>query len=280
MKEFYSRLLELLGQHRRIAVATVVKAEGSTPRESGAKMMVLPDGSTSGTVGGGALERVVTEDALRALKEGCGFLQQYDLGAKADDGIGAICGGKATVLVEVLNAGELLLICGGGHIGLALARMGAELGFRVIVADTRKEYSVKDRFPEGVEVVSARPSGRKVLSLVDADTYVVILTHSHVIDKDALRALAPSAARYVGMIGSRGKVRRILAELAGEGMERGSLRRVHAPIGLDLGAETPAEIAVAILAEMVHFRRRGVSSPSSLRLMGRSKRSGRHTHNG
>jgi len=240
----------------------------------------LPDGSTSGTVGGGALERVVTEDALRALKEGCGFLQQYDLGAKADDGIGAICGGKATVLVEVLNAGELLLICGGGHIGLALARMGAELGFRVIVADTRKEYSVKDRFPEGVEVVSARPSGRKVLSLVDADTYVVILTHSHVIDKDALRALAPSAARYVGMIGSRGKVRRILAELAGEGMERGSLRRVHAPIGLDLGAETPAEIAVAILAEMVHFRRRGVSSPSSLRLMGRSKRSGRHTHNG
>ena len=280
MKAFYSRLLELLGEHRRIALATVVKAEGSTPRESGAKMMVLPDGSTFGTVGGGALERAVTEDSLRALKEGGGFLREYDLKAKSENGIGAICGGKATVLVEVLQAGERLLICGGGHIGLALARMGAELGFRVTVADPRKEYSGADRFPAGVEVLRARPSGGKVLGLVDADTYVVILTHSHAIDKDALRALAPSAARYVGMIGSRGKVRSILTELVGEGMERRHLRRVHAPIGIDLGAETPAEIAVAILAEIVHVRRRGASSPVSLKETVRFQRTGRRSRHG
>jgi xanthine dehydrogenase accessory factor len=265
MKEFYSWLLELLGEHRRIALATVVNAEGSTPREFGAKMIVLPDGSTHGTVGGGALEQRVMEDALDAFKEGAGFLREYDLRAGKAGGIGAICGGKATVLVEILRAGERLLICGGGHIGLELARMGTSLGFRVTVVDSRKDYSGGDRFPEGVEVLRARPSGRKALGLVDADTYVVILTHSHALDKDALRALAPSRARYVGMIGSRAKVSRVLAELAKEGVDQRHLARVHAPVGLDIGAETPAEIAVAILAEIVHVRHRGSSSPVSLR---------------
>jgi xanthine dehydrogenase accessory factor len=267
MKEFYVRLLALLEEHRRLAVATVVRAEGSTPRESGAKMLVLPDGSTHGTVGGGALEKAVTADALRALGEGRGFIREYSLRGKRQGGIGAMCGGKATVLVEVLGAGERLLVCGGGHIGLSLARMGAELGFRVTVVEPRRDYSSAGRFPEGVEILRARPADRRALSLVDADTYVVILTHSHLLDKEALRALAPSAARYIGMIGSREKVRRVLAELAREGVERGSLRRVHAPVGLDIGAETPAEIAVAILAEMVHVRRRSASSPVSLRLV-------------
>jgi xanthine dehydrogenase accessory factor len=280
MKEFYSRLLELLVEHRRIALATVVNAKGSTPREFGAKMLVLPDGSTTGTVGGGGLEKKVTEDALLALKEGTGFLRQYDLRAKKGRGIGAICGGKATVLVEVLQAGERLLICGGGHIGLALARMASGLGLRVTVVDPRKAYSGGNRFPEGVEVVRARPAGRKVLGLVDADTYVVILTHSHALDKEALRALAPSRARYIGMIGSRAKVRRILSELVKEGVDRRHLGRVHAPVGLDIGAETPAEIAVAILAEVVHVRRRGASSPASLKEPFRVQRTGRRRRHG
>jgi xanthine dehydrogenase accessory factor len=265
MKEFFSRLLELLGEHRRIALATVVKAEGSTPREFGAKMVVLPDGSTHGTVGGGALEKIVTEEAIGALKEGAGFLREYDLRANRAGGIGAICGGKATVLVEILRAGERLLICGGGHIGLELARVGAALGFRVIVVDPRKDFSAAGRFPDGVEVLRALPAGRRVLGLVDSDTYVVILTHSHALDKEALRALAPSNARYVGMIGSRAKVKRVLAELKKGGVDIGQLDRVHAPIGLDIGAETPAEIAVAIVAEIVHVRRRGASSPVSLK---------------
>jgi len=265
MKEFYSRLLELLGEHRRIALATVVKAEGSTPRDSGAKMVVLPDGTTHGTVGGGALENRVVKEALQALDNGSGFLRQYDLKAKKGGGIGAMCGGKATVLVEILSAGERLLICGGGHIGLELARMGAALGFRVTVVDPRKGFSVAGRFPEGVDVLRARPSGRKVLGLVDADTYIVILTHSHFLDKEALGALAPSRARYIGMIGSRAKVARILAMLEKEGVDGRALARVHSPVGLDIGAETPAEIAVAILAEMVHVRRRGESSPISLK---------------
>ena len=280
MKEFYSRLLELLGEHRRIALATVVNAEGSTPREFGAKMIVLLDGSTHGTVGGGALEKKVTEDAMQALKDGPGFLREYDLRAKKGSSLGAICGGKATVLVEILQAGERLLICGGGHIGQSLARMGSGLGFRVTVVDPRKDYSGGDRFPEGVEVMRARPAGRNVLGLVDADTYVVILTHSHALDKDALRALAPSNARYIGMIGSRAKVRRILRELAREGVDRRHLGRVHAPVGLDIGAETPAEIAVAILAEIVHIRRRGASSPVSLKGASRAGGKGRSRRHG
>jgi len=280
MKEFYSRLLELLGEHRRIALATVVKAEGSTPRDSGAKMVILPDGTTHGTVGGGALENRVVKEALQALDDGSGFLRQYDLSAKKGGGIGAICGGRATVLVEILSAGERLLICGGGHIGLELARMGAAMGFRVTVADPRKDFSAPGRFPGGVDVLRARPSGSRVLGLVDADTYIVILTHSHSLDKEALRALAPRGARYVGMIGSRAKVARILAELRKEGMDGRVLSRVHAPIGLDIGAETPAEIAVAILAEMVNIRRRGETSPISMKGKCASNARGRRPSHG
>jgi xanthine dehydrogenase accessory factor len=265
MKEFLSRVAELLGEHGTLALVTVIKAEGSTPRAHGAKMAVLPDGGTFGTIGGGVLELAAVKDALAAIRAGEGFLREYALVAKSRKGLGALCGGKATVLVEVLRLGERLIICGGGHIGLVLARMAVELGFRVVVVDPREEFSDRDRFPAGVEVLHAEPAGREVAALVDQNTYVVILTHSHVIDKEALRVLAPSKAAYVGMIGSRNKVAQVLKQLGREGVPREALERVHAPVGLDIAAETPAEIAVSILSEMVHFRRRGASSPESLK---------------
>ena len=268
IREFYGMLVELLDRYHTVALVTVVETRGSAPREGGAKMLVLPDGKTHGTIGGGVLERLLTDEALQAIKDGKGFLRDYDLVEESEGGIGSKCGGRSKVLVEVLKAQDALLICGGGHIAFELAKMASQVGFKVWVADPRQEFATRERFPDALDVLNVSPAADEVKALVTGSTYVVILTHDHDLDKEALASLVDTDAAYIGMIGSKRKVKAILKELEAEGVDKRLLDKVHSPIGLDIAAETPAEIAISILGEMIHIKRKGETS--SISMKGRS----------
>ena len=265
MKEIYRRIAELIEAGRGFAVATVVATGGSAPRGVASKMLILPDGKTAGSVGGGRLEKLVLADAAHAFASGESILKQYRLEAKHEGGIGMICGGDVDVFIEVHPDARTLLICGGGHVGQALASAASKTGMPVTVVDSRKEYADPARFPAGTRVIHASPDGEEAASAVNENTYAVITTHTHELDLAALGNLLRRGAAYVGMIGSRRKIKTLMTKLKEEGFEDGELAQVHTPIGLDISAETPAEIAVSILAEIIRHYRKGDTSPESMR---------------
>lgn len=265
MHRFYEGLSKFLKEHPTLAIATVIETKGSAPRETAAKMIVFPDGGTYGTIGGGTLERQVTGDALKALKSGKSITKTYTLKGKTKGGIGQLCGGASSVFIEVIKSPDTILLCGGGHIAKAMAPMVTLLGMNLIIVDERREFATNERFPGASEVLHTTPSDPNLRDLVTPSTYVVIFTHSHKQDKEALRNLVSTEAAYIGMIGSEKKVKTIFKELKAAGVPARALNRVYSPIGLDIGAETPAEIALSILSEIVHVIRKDSSSPSSMR---------------
>lgn len=266
LHRFYEELAGFLKEHRTLAVATVVGTEDSTPRETAAKMIVFPDGTSHGTIGGGGLERKVIEDAMDAIRSGGSFTRTYNLKGRDEGGFGPICGGTASVYVEVIRSPETILLCGGGHVAQAVAQVAAALDMNLVVVDEREEYASKVRFPGAMNVVRAAPADPKLRELVTPSTYIVILTHSHEHDRETLKNLIYTEAAYIGMIGSTKKVTSILEELSAEGVPEKDLGRVYSPVGLDIGAETPAEIAVSILSEIIHLRRKGSPSPVSMKI--------------
>jgi len=263
MEDFYERLAELIRRHPRVAVATVVSKDGSAPREAGARMAVLQDGSVMGTVGGGILEKRVTDDALEVLRDGRPRLARYDLRQPEDGGIGAQCGGTCEVFIEPTGSPPRLLVLGAGHVGLALARIAVRSGYEVIVADDRPEFT-REATLVGAQGITTRPDDPALRDQVSERTAVTVLTRSHALDRESLLNVLDTPAFYIGMIGSRRKVEREMGSLLEAGADPALLDRVHAPIGLDIGAETPAEIAIAILAEIVAVRRTGRTPDGSL----------------
>lgn len=259
MHEFYDKVSELIRSHPKLALATLVRTKGSTPRAVGAKMAVFPDGTSYDTIGGGKLEHLVTKDAQEAIRKGESILKDYSLLEEDKGGIGAICGGEATVFIEVIKRSQRLLILGGGHIALALYCMALEAEFSVVVVDERPDFVSKERFPKAELLLNCPPNDYRVKEYVDKDTYIVVVTHEHKHDKAAVKNLIDCQYRYLGMIGSKRKVKQTLAELAAEGVSQEKLDKIYAPIGLDIKAETPAEIAVSILAELIQVRRTGAS---------------------
>jgi xanthine dehydrogenase accessory factor len=253
--DLYEKMARLAREGEAFVVATIIGVEGSTPRHLGAKMLVLRSGETFDTIGGGPLERQVVSDALHCLEEGASRTERYGLREEGERALGALCGGDATVFLEVHAPEHSLLIVGAGHVGQALARAAEPLGYRVVVLDPREELLTRDRFPSVHELVCGDPAQVPAAVPVDASTHVVLVSHSHVQDKEALRAVVASDAASIGMMGSAKKVRRIFSELREEGVPDTALARVRAPIGLDIGAETPAELALSILAEIVADRR-------------------------
>ena len=264
MYDFYEKLAELTKKHSRLAMATVIKTRSSTPREEGAKMIILPYGKSHGTLGGGKLELLVIGDAVKAIKDGGSVIKEYKLNAEDKGGVGMECGGEATVFIDVITHGDRLLILGGGHIGLALYKMALEAGFSVVVVDERAEYANSKRFPLAEEVLITKVDGQRIKELVEKDTYIVVVTHEHKQDKLAVKNLINLNYRYLGMIGSAKKVKKVLSELEAEGVPKEKLEGVYSPIGLDIKAETPGEIAVSIMAELVHVRHSGEPSQLSL----------------
>jgi xanthine dehydrogenase accessory factor len=271
MSEFFERLAELVREHRTLVLATVVATEGSTPREAGARMAVLPDGSIEGTVGGGILEKRVVDDALALMSEERPRLVRYDLTEEQRGGIGSECGGRSEVFLEPVGSAPHLLVLGAGHVGLALARMASLAGFAVTVVDDRPDLAERAALP-GVRIDPRPPADPSVRDLVTSRTAVTVVTRSHRMDRDALAHVADAGAFYVGMIGSQRKVALELSALRERGVPAQALERVHAPIGVDIGARTPGEIAVAVLAEIIAVRRTGETPAASLLRTGKPHR--------
>ena len=238
------------------ALATVVDVQGASPARAGFKLLVRADGSCLGNVGGGALEQRVREDAAAALANGQPRLAHYRLTEAGPDALGMLCGGEVTVFIEPFLPQPTLLIVGGGHIGRPLAELARIVGYDVQVADVRPERGDRLQFESGA---------------ITDRTYVVLITEDHQTDEAALRRALPTPTPYIGMIGSLRKVGIIFEHLRGEGASAEALARVRAPVGLDTGGREPAEIALAILAEIECVRHGGNGQPRSEGLVKENK---------
>ena len=250
--DLYAEIVRLREANRPFAVATIVESKGSTPRHS-AKMLVRQDGSMEGTVGGGPVEEAVVRESLAAIEAGADRLVKYDLDANAPGGSPMYCGGSLSVFIEVSISKPRLVLVGAGHVGKAVARLAADLAYQVIVVDDRDEAVTAAAISEASAVV-VRPDIAEAVRAapIDSGTYVAIFTKNA--DEAALRAVLERDAAYIGMIGSKRKVAIIREHLSISGVDAKRLAAVRAPIGLDLGAETPAEIAVSVMAEIMAVR--------------------------
>lgn len=259
MANLFRLVADAMERGQTLALAVLVRAEGSTPREVGTRMVVYPDGRTAGTIGGGAMEAEVIRQAVEAIAQGASRLVHYELRDPTSGDLG-ICGGEADVYIDVAISRPTLAIAGAGHVAMPVAEIGHMCGFRVVVLDDRPEMASAERFPHAAErIVGDIGETMQGLSITP-NTYIVIVTRGHAHDETALRAVIDSAAAYVGMIGSRRKVRTIFDHLLADGVSKEQIQRVRAPIGLNIGAQTPAEIAVSILAEIVMLRQKGLQT--------------------
>ncbi len=253
-EEVFAAANDALTRGETVALVTIVRAQGSTPQRVGSKMLVYADGRTVGTIGGGCYEHDAFGKARDAMASGTPRLVNYELSDDFAEENGLICGGQMDVYIEPLEPAPRLYIIGAGHVGQHLARIAHETGFRVHVIDDREKFANAERFPNASEIVVDEIPSWLSAARFPAGAYATVITRGHQHDLSALRALVSRDLRYLGMIGSRAKVTRVYEALAAEGVPSDVLARVHAPIGLDIGAVTPAEIAVSILAEMIAVR--------------------------
>ena len=253
-EEVFAAANDALTRGETVALVTIVRAQGSTPQRVGAKMLVYADGRTVGTIGGGCYENDAFWKAREAMTTGAPALIRYELSDDFAEENGLICGGQMEVYIEPLAAAPRLYVIGAGHVGWHLGRLAQEAGFRIHVVDDREKFANAERFAGAAEIVVDDIPAWLEHADLPADAFVAVVTRGHQHDLSALRALVRRPLRYLGMIGSRAKVTRVYDALIAEGIAPEALKSVHAPIGLDIGAVTPAEIAVSILAEMIAVR--------------------------
>jgi xanthine dehydrogenase accessory factor len=256
----YNEIQAALQRGERIAVATVVKTVGAAPCGVGTKMLVRADGSTSGSFSGPNTDGRVAQLGMQALHEGRSYATHLHLDADQGEAVGS-CGATLELFIDVLRPEPRLIIAGAGYVAQALARLATSLDFRIVVVDDRRDLADPHVFGDKVQLTFGDiPQTIRELE-PDEASWIVIVTRGHHLDKDALQAALETNANYVGMIGSPSKVKRIFRDLLNEGMPRERLAQVHAPIGLDLGAETPDEIALSIAAEMLMMRKKASGAP-------------------
>ena len=255
----FQEIQAALARGEAAALVTVIKVNGAAPCAPGARMLVRQDGTSSGTLGGATTDERARRDALAALASGETSVLTYHLDPDIGESVGS-CGATLEVFVEPLRPEPRLLIAGAGYVGQALARLAAPLGWRVALLDDRSEFSHDATLPPNIEAAVGEMPDLLRERQPDAATWIVIVTRGHRTDQEVLRAALEAPSAYVGMIGSPSKVRAIYKKLAEAGTPRDALARVHAPIGLDLGAETPDEIALSIAAELVMRRRGGTGA--------------------
>ena len=250
-QEVFAAVADALERGEPAALVTIVSATGSTPQRVGAKMLVFADGRIVGTIGGGCYENDAFWKAREAITNRKPQLVHYELDDDFAQETGLICGGQMDVYIEPIEPSPELYIVGAGHVAFHLARVAQEVGFRVHVVDDREKFASKERFPDAVEVLVEDIPAWIARAALPTHACAVIVTRGHTNDLEALRALAPRDLRYLCLIGSRAKVASIYEQLVEDKMPAETLKHVHAPIGLDIGAVTPQEIAVSILAELI-----------------------------
>jgi xanthine dehydrogenase accessory factor len=261
-QEVFSALSEALQRGEEVALVTIVSSTGSTPQRVGAKMLVYADGRTVGTIGGGCYENDAFWKAREAIKSRKPINLKFELNDDFAQESGLVCGGQMEVFVEPVEPSPELYVFGAGHVGYFVAKMAHEVAFKVHVIDDREKFANVERFGPGIDVVVDHIPTWLDTHTLPPTAYAVIVTRGHTHDLDALRALSKSPHRYLGLIGSKAKVKRIFDELLHEGMSTEALRGIHAPIGLDIGAITPQEIAVSILAELIAVKHGRIAEPS------------------
>jgi xanthine dehydrogenase accessory factor len=256
MKDIFEEIVKIRRKGKSAAVATIIKTSGSTPREQGSKMLVLNDGSILGSIGGGKLEAIIQQEALKVIANGKARTLHLDLSDRDAGNIGMICGGTTDILIEPVLPTPTLYLFGAGHISIPLSMMGGILGFKVVVIDNRVDFANKVRFPDSDKIYANDFNLVFPKLKIDRSSYIVIVTRGHSYDEFVLEWAVKTDAAYIGMIGSKQKVRTIFSHLFEKGINHELIQKIHAPIGLEIYAETPQEIAVSIMAEIIKDMRK------------------------
>lgn len=265
MKDVLEAALRAVETGEPAALVTVIATEGSTPQKAGAKMVVYPDGGIVGTIGGGCLEAEMSWRARQAIETRKSQLASFDLTPDQAGEDGLVCGGRMQVFIEPLEGVPTLCLFGAGHVAQPLARMAKQAGFRVEVVDDRVKFASRERFPDADLVLVEEFAAAASKMTLGRNTYAVVVTRGRASDAEALLACLGKGLRFVGLLASKPKVVHIFAALEERGVPPEELANVHSPLGVEIGAATPEEIAVSVLAEMIAVRR-GVE-PHAVRSM-------------
>lgn len=260
MDTIFEAIVEAQRKGQPVVLATIVRARGSVPRHPGSKMLVYPDGSILGSIGGGEMEARVISEALAALRQGQPRMMAYTL-VDPKEGDPGVCGGEVEMFVEPLVPAPTLFIYGGGHVGRAVAFLGKWLGFRIVIYDDRSDYATPEAVPAADQHLTGALDDALKQVAFSPNTYIVAVTRSYPMDVALLRLVLDVPAAYIGIMGSRRRVLEVFKALRDEGVPEDKLARVYGPIGLELNAETPEEIAVSILGEIIMLRRGGSGEP-------------------
>jgi xanthine dehydrogenase accessory factor len=255
-KDILEELVLARQEGNPVALAVIVKARGSVPRHTGTKMLVYADGRTSGTIGGGELEARVLQQALESLEDNQSRYIPYSL-VDPERGDPGICGGEVEVFVEPYLPPITILIIGCGHVGQSVAKLANWLGFRVVVSDDREGMATPEVVPDADLYFPGSFDDTLSSFKININTYVVAVTRNVEVDREILPKLLETEAPYIGVIGSRRRWEETQRLLSEDGIDKDQMSRFHSPIGLELHAETPEEIAVSILAEVIMIHRGG-----------------------
>lgn len=265
MRDVFEAALLATRDDEPAALVTVIATEGSTPQKAGAKMVVYADGRIVGTIGGGCVEAEMIRRARHAIEQHRSQLAAYDLTPDQAGEDGLVCGGRMQVFIEPIEGTPTLLLFGAGHVAQPLARLAKSVGFRVEVADDRAKFANSERFPEADRVLVEPFTEAAAKMTLGRSSYAIVVTRGHKGDADALQAVLGKGLRFVGLLGSRPKAVHVMSELEERGIATQALAEIHVPLGVEIGAQSPEEIAVSIMAELVAVRR-GVD-PAAVRPM-------------
>jgi xanthine dehydrogenase accessory factor len=257
---FYLLITEAQARGESVALCTITEAHGSTPRHTGSKMLVYEDGHFVGTIGGGELEHRVLDEAWIAMSTGKPTKLHYSMTdpARGDPGV---CGGQVEVFVEPILPKEKIVIIGGGHVGQAVAHLAKWLGYAVAISDDRTEFCTPETNPDADEFYPVPMENLPGLLPLNRQTSLILTTRGSSVDVLGLPALLQSKAGYIGVIGSRRRWATTVSGLKEKGLSEAEIARIHSPMGLELNAETPEEIAVSILAELLILKHGGDGKP-------------------